>query len=382
MLMLLELLIATALAALASAALCPVVIAAGLWDNPDSARKNHRAPTPTAGGLAAASGFALSLAILSFWPHAQWGETLTQGAPRQVALAVAAAFAALVLGLFDDLQNLGPRFKFGLMTVLSFFVAIFVARAQVFSIGAGMVLDTGIVFGVLGSALWVFTMANAVNFIDGANGLSMGSMAVGLVGLAMIAWVHDAPHAMALALCGVGGLIGLLGWNFPKGKVFAGDAGALFVGVLAAAAGLILVQDGGVSPIVPPLLFFPILADVLLTLAHRARKGRPLLEAHRDHLYQVGLRAGLSHARVAVIYWVVTAHCAVLAFVASYAVRIAPSSLLEPKPGDAPMASVVMGQVAGWLAALAPYIALLVLAIVAMRVSDRVRRFADARGLV
>jgi UDP-N-acetylmuramyl pentapeptide phosphotransferase/UDP-N-acetylglucosamine-1-phosphate transferase len=380
--MLVELLLAMALAGLASAALCPVVIAAGLWDNPDSARKNHHAPTPTAGGLAAASGFALALAVLSFWPHTQWTETLAHGASLKIALAVAAAFAALMLGLFDDLHNLGPRFKFGLMTALSLFVAIFIARAQVFSIGGGVVLDTGIIFGVLGSALWVFTMANAVNFIDGANGLSMGSMAVGLVGLAVIAVVHGAPHAAALALCGVGGLVGLLCWNFPKGKVFAGDAGALFSGVLAAAAGLILVQDGGVSPIIPPLLFFPILADVLLTLAYRVRKGRPLLEAHREHLYQVGLRAGLSHTRIAVIYWIATAHCAAIAFVASYAVRIAPSSLLEPQPGDVPIATVVLGQAAGWFASLAPYIALAVLAIVAMRVSDRVRRFAEARSLV
>lgn len=379
--MLVELLLTTLLAALASAALCPVVIAAGLWDNPDTARKDHRAPTPTAGGLAVAAGFALALATLSLWPGAQWSEALGQDAPLQTALAVAAAFAALVLGLFDDLNNLGPRFKFGLMTALSLFVAIFVARAQVFPVGAGVAFDTGIVFGVLGSALWVFTMANTVNFIDGANGLAMGSMATGLVGLALIAWVHDAPQAMALALCGVGGLVGLLVWNFPGGKVFAGDAGALFTGVLAATAGLILVQEGGVSPIIPPLLFFPLLADVLLTLAHRVKKGRPLLEAHRDHLYQMGLRAGMSHVRMAVTYWIATAHCAAVAFVASYALRIAPPSLLEPQPGDVPAATIVIGQIAGWIAVLAPYIALVVLAVVAMRVSDRVRRFAEGRGL-
>lgn len=378
--MLLELLLATALAAAASAALCPVVIAAGLWDNPDSERKNHRAPTPTAGGLAAASGFALALAALSFWPGSALAEALAQSAPLRTAFAVAAAFAALVLGLFDDLNNLGPRFKFGLMTALSLFVAIFVARAQVFPFG-GSAFDTGIVFAVLGSALWVFTMANAVNFIDGANGLAMGSMAVGLVGLAALGWVHETPHVVVLALCGVGGLVGLLAWNFPNGRVFAGDAGALFVGVLAAAAGLLLVQDGGVSPIIPPLLFFPILADVLLTLAHRVKQGRPLLEAHHDHLYQVGVRAGLSHRRVSITYWIATAHCAAIAFVASYAQRIAPPTLLEPQPGDVPAMTVIFGQIAGWIATLAPYIALVVLAAVAMKVSDRVRKYAAARGL-
>ncbi|MDZ4776976.1 MAG: hypothetical protein SGJ23_09350 [Alphaproteobacteria bacterium] len=379
--MLVELLLATAFAALVSWALTPVVIAAGLWDNPDNTRKGHGAPTPTAGGLAAASGFALALAAVSFWPGASWADAIPQDATIRTALAVAAAFAALVLGLFDDLNNLGPRFKFGLMTAIALFIAIFVARAQVFPIAGTIVFDTGIVFGVLGSALWVFTMANAVNFIDGANGLAMGSMATGLAGLALIAWAHDAPHAMALALCGVGGLIGLLVWNFPNGKVFAGDAGALFVGVLAATAGLLLVQDGGVAPVIPPLLFFPILADVLLTLAHRVKKGRNLLEAHNDHLYQVGRRAGMSHARSAAVYWIATAHCAAIAFVASYAPRIAPPSLLEPQPGDVSAATVLMGQVAGWIAALAPYIALVVLALVAMKVSDRVRRFAEARGI-
>lgn len=378
--MLIELLLATVLAAGASAALVPVVIAAGLWDNPDSARKLHRAPTPTAGGLAAAAGFALALGGLAFWPGAAWSEAFQQNAPLRTAFAVAASFAALVLGLFDDLHNLGPRFKFGLMTALSLFIAIAVARAQVFPFG-GTAFDVGLVFAVLGSALWVFTLANAVNFIDGANGLAMGTMAVGLSGLALLGFAHDAPHAAALALCGVGGLIGLLVWNFPAGKVFAGDAGALFVGVLAAAAGLLLVQDGGVSPVVPPLLFFPILADVLLTLAHRVQKGRPLLEAHRDHLYQIGLRAGASHARMAITYWVATAHCVAIAFVASYAQRLAPSAWLAPQPGDVPMTTAIFGQTAGWIAALAPYIALVVLALVAIRVSDRVRRFADARGI-
>lgn len=379
--MLLEMVLAAAFAALASAALTPVVIAAGLWDNPDNARKNHFAPTPTAGGLAAAAGFALALAALGFWPGAIWADGMSGDATLRTALAVAAAFAALVLGLFDDLNNLGPRFKFGLMSAIALFIAIFVARAQVFPIAGDIVLDTGIVFAVLGSALWVFTMANAVNFIDGANGLAMGSMSIGLTGLALIAWVHDAPHAMALALCGAGALLGLLVWNFPAGKVFAGDAGALFVGVLAAAAGLLLVQDGGVSPVIPPLLFFPILADVLLTLAHRVGRGRNLLEPHNDHLYQVGRRAGMSHARSAAIYWIATAHCVAIAFVASYAPRIAPASLLEPKPGDVSGATVLMGQIAGWLAALAPYLALAVLAVVAIKVSNRVRRFAEARGI-
>jgi UDP-N-acetylmuramyl pentapeptide phosphotransferase/UDP-N-acetylglucosamine-1-phosphate transferase len=377
---LLELALAAALAAAASAALCPLVMAAGLWDNPDGVRK-HQAPTPSAGGLAAAAGFALALAALTLWPGARWSDPLSGDVLLRTALGVGAAFAALLLGLIDDIANLNARLKFGIVAVIGVLVAVFVARADAFPTGGALSLALPAFVAVLGSALFVFTLTNAVNFMDGANGLAIGSTAVGLVAMAVLGLTHGAPHVTALALCGVGGCVGLLLWNFPAGRVFAGDAGALFVGMLASVAGLLLVQDGGVTPIVPPLLFFPLLADVLLTLAYRARRGRALLQPHRDHFYQIGLKAGLSHARVATIYWIVTAHCAAMGLVAAFGPRIAPPSLFAPQPGDVPAMQVALMQSAGWVAALAPIIALAVLAAVAMHVSNRLRRFAEARGL-
>ncbi len=379
--MAIEFLLATLLAMAASAVLCPLVMAAGVWDNPDSVRKQQLAPTPTAGGLAAAAGFALALAALAFWPGARWADAVQGDTLLRAGLAVAASFVALLIGLLDDLRNLNARLKFAILTALALAVALFIARAESLPIGGAAVFEFGVIFGVIGSALWVFTLTNAVNFMDGANGLSMGSMAVGLLGMAALGAVHGVPHVVALSLCGAGGLIGLLVWNFPGGRVFAGDAGALFIGMLAAAAGLLLVQDGGVSPIIPPLLFFPILADVLLTLAYRVKRGRRVLEPHREHLYQIGLRAGLTHTRMALIYWMITAHCVALAFVASFGPRIAPPSLFAPQPGDVPVMQVALLQAAGWVGALAPLIALAVLAVVSMHVSNRVRRFAEARGL-
>ena len=378
--MALELFLAAFVAMGASALLCPLVIAAGVWDNPDAARKQHRDPTPTAGGLAAASGFALALAALTLWPRAHWADALLGDGFLRTGLAVGFSFLALLIGLLDDLRNLNARLKFGLITALSLLVAVFVARAAELPVGGGVVIPFGFIFGVLGSALWVFTLTNAVNFMDGANGLAMGSMTVGLTGMALLGWLNHAPHVTALSMCAVGGLVGLLLWNYPGGKVFAGDAGALFIGMLASCAGLLLVRDGGVSPIIPPLLFFPVLADVLLTLAYRVKHGRPPLEPHRDHLYQVALRAGMTHRRISLIYWIVTAHCAAMAVLASFGPRIAPPSLFAPQPGDVDQTQLALAQSIGWVAALAPIIALAVLASVAMHVSSRVRRYAEAHG--
>lgn len=377
----LEIVLATALAAGAAWMLCPVVIAAGLWDAPDNARKQHQAPTPSAGGLAAAAGFAIAIAALAYWPNARWSDALAGDAFQRTGFALVAVFAALLVGLLDDLRNLAARIKFAVLAALSFYVAIFVARAEVLPIGGAVVLEFGLIFGVLGSALWVFTLTNTANFMDGANGLSMGSMAVGFVGMGLLGALHGAPHVAAISACAVGGLLGFVMWNFPAGKVFAGDAGALFTGMLAAAAGLLLVQDAGISPVIPPLLFFPLLADVLLTLAYRVRRRRPMLQAHRDHLFQVGLRAGMTHPRIALTYWIVTAHCAALAVVASFGPRLAPPAVFAPQPGDVSQVQVAMTQALAWVAALAPLIALAVLAAVAMHVSNRVRRFAAARGL-
>ncbi|MDX2234634.1 MAG: hypothetical protein NW200_09055 [Hyphomonadaceae bacterium] len=377
----LEILLAAALAILVAWALCPVVIAARLWDNPDCERKQHRAPTPSAGGLAAAAGFALALTALTVWPNARWADLLEGDAFQRTGFALVAAFATLLIGLLDDLRNLNARIKFAIMAALSFYVAIFVARAEVLPVGGALVVEFGIVFGVLGSALWVFTLTNTVNFMDGANGLAMGSMAVGFAGLGILGAIHGAPHVAVISACAVGSLVGFLMWNFPAGKVFAGDAGALFAGMLAAATGLLLVQDGGVSPVIPPLLFFPLLADVLLTLAHRVKHRRAVLDAHREHLYQVGMRAGVSHARTSITYWIATAHCVAVAVAASFGPRLAPPSVFAPQPGDVSEVQVALTQAVAWVAALAPIIALAVLAAVSIHVSNRVRRFAAARGL-
>jgi Fuc2NAc and GlcNAc transferase len=169
------------------------------------------------------------------------------------------------------------------------------------------------VIGLLGTALWVFTLVNVVNFMDGTNGLAMGSAAIGLLALAAIALERSSPAGAALAVCGAGALIGFLIWNYPSGRLFAGDAGALFAGAIAAFGSLIVVGRTGLSALVPPILFFPLLADGLLTLLFRVRRGRSLLTGHSEHIYQIAAGAGIRP--IAPAYWIATALCGVAAYV-------------------------------------------------------------------
>lgn len=357
--------IVTAVALAVSAAMGPVIIAAGIADTPDSSRKAHSTVTPTSGGLAIAAGFALALAVACLAPGLRWKDELTAAMIIRVSLTALLAFGALVLGLLDDVRPLGPKLKFGLIGAMSLAAALVIARAETLPLIGDTSLQLGFVIGVLGSALWMFTIVNAVNFMDGANGLAMGQIAIGLIGLAVIAQPNGAPDAAMLALAGAGGAVGFLAWNFPSGKMFAGDAGALFLGVLTGCAGLVAIQGGGLSPFLLPILFFPILADVLLTLAWRLMQGRRLLSSHRDHLYQVGLRAKMGHARVSVLYWLLAALCAAVAYGAHTLQQMAPD----------------LEGAAAYAASGAPLIAWALLAIGAVLISLRVRQFARERGV-
>ncbi len=124
-----------------------------------------------------------------------------------------------------------------------------------------------------------------------------------------------------------------------------------------------------------PVLFFPILADVLLTLAWRLKRGRPQLAAHRDHLFQIGLRAQLGHARVSLIYWTLTALCAVIAVLVDWLERIAPTLAMS---GDPPG---LAGRSAAFLASGAPFFAWAILAAASIIIAVKVRAHARRNNL-
>ncbi|MBL8530168.1 MAG: hypothetical protein JNK94_00405 [Hyphomonadaceae bacterium] len=295
---------------------CRALVRGGPLDMPTVSRKAHRAPTPTSGGVGIALGFAAGLLGLALVSGA-WRHQITADAAQALSTGAAFAYGFLVLGFIDDANPLGPRLKFAIFTSLSFFAALALGVVLALPFGDGAVLKLGWQVGLIGTALWLFTITNAVNFMDGANGLSMGSVAVGLVALAAIALGGEISGGGAMAACGAGALAGFLIWNYPRGLLFAGDSGALFAGALAGITSILLIRKIGLSPFIPPVIFFPLLADVLLTLAWRAARRRSLLDGHAEHIYQIAIRAGWSHARISLCYWLAMAVCGAIGYVAA-----------------------------------------------------------------
>lgn len=293
----------TALVCLTAFAVSAIVTAGAAAAGPRHApvaRSSHTKPTPVSGGLGPVAGASAGLALA-----AVAGGLGGDGALRwSAAWAVCAGFAAV--GALDDILELGARLKFAICAVL--------AVALVAALGAPSGLPVtdaapGRLWGPLawaGAVLWVFTATNGVNFMDGANGLIGGTVAIASAGLGAAALALDAPLAGAVGFLAAAAFAGFVPFNSPRAQVFLGDVGSLFAGAVLAALGLALAQAEPAAVYLAPLAMTPLFADVLLTLAWRLRRGRSLLEAHKDHVYQLRLQAGEPHAHVAHDVWLRT----------------------------------------------------------------------------
>src|SRR5579871_3506552 len=165
----------------------------------------------------------------------------------------------------------------------------FGVRVDVLEFWPGVELTLPTLMGAAGSIFWLLVVINAVNFMDGANGLSMGMASIASLGL-MVCCALAGEGTLAIASAGLAGaLAGFLLWNVP-GKLFAGDAGALFVGAMLGAISLALAASRPDWLFVPPILLMPWLTDVILTVVWRARHKKPLFSAHRDHAYQIAMK--------------------------------------------------------------------------------------------
>jgi len=168
---------------------------------------------------------------------------------------------------------------------------------------------------------WILFATNAMNFIDGLNGLAAGTALVASVFLAIIAEAQDGWFVYFASLLLASGLAGFLPFNFPRARIFMGDVGSQFCGFILAVLGIAAARFGAVemSFLLVPMLLSGVLFDVAFTLVRRLLAGERLSQAHRGHLYQVAHRAGMDARAIAAMHWGFAAlgGLAALAFIAA-----------------------------------------------------------------
>ncbi|NVN43046.1 UDP-phosphate alpha N-acetylglucosaminyltransferase [Asaia siamensis] len=274
-----------------SIALICHMIRVGVMDVPGH-RSSHTRPTPKGGGIGIVLGFLLVFPVSQLW---------TQGDLPGLSLLLPLLAIAL-LALFswlDDIHSYRASLKLGVQAIAALMVLAGMAFGSVFLPSVSPLLLACLV----GTGLcWLVYVTNALNFIDGINGLASGSMALSAL---IMAWLFDdagqiglTHAALLLGVC----LLAFLPFNFPKARIFMGDVGSQGAGLALSWFGL----EAFIStpyPLIMPFLLSGILFDVAFTLVRRAAAGDPLAQAHRSHLYQLATRAGMSPVLVTLIYW-------------------------------------------------------------------------------
>jgi Fuc2NAc and GlcNAc transferase len=250
----------------------------GLLDWPND-RSLHEVPRPRGGGLAILLGS---------------GAALTAGPARELGdagvMVVVGCVLLAVVGLWDDLRNLPawPR----LLAQLAAAAGVVSATGGLPRLPLPPPLDVAVgpLSGVA-AVIWILGVTNFFNFMDGIDGLATGQA---VVTLGVVAWVGWSAPAEALALCALAAAVGFLPHNWPRARVFLGDAGSAPLGFLLSCLPLLAApSDRAAATVVVATSLGLFLLDPLVALGQRWRHGRRLGVAHRDHAYQrLALLAG------------------------------------------------------------------------------------------
>ncbi len=271
-------------------------------------RKVHRYPIPRVGGMAIALAYGISLISLG-----DIGGSLPDYHSPAWTL-IAGAGMIFLIGLLDDFFDLKPAFK--IIGEIAAASVVFWNGIRVDTL-AGAALPVWLSFVV--TVAWLLLTTNALNLIDGLDGLcaGMGLLAtLTLFGAAVIYGNYPLANA-TLPLAGA--LLGFLFYNFNPATVFLGDSGALLIGFLLGCYGMLWTQKAAtlLSLIVPLLALSIPLLDVSLSVLRRFLSNRPIFSADRGHIHHQLLDSGLSPRRAVLILYAVSALPAAVALVLS-----------------------------------------------------------------
>jgi len=272
-----------------------VAISKQILDTPTSAHKSHTQAVPYLGGVAILIGVVVvSYAALLF-------NGLTRNNFWLATSVLAPAVAMGLVGLWDDLKNLPPLPRFIGQSIAGLVVAaILVLNKNVANPTGSTYID------VLITVIWVVGICNSINFFDNLDGGAAGTVAISAIFLTYLTLRNGQFFIAALAVVIAGGTLGFLVWNSAPAKIYMGDAGALFLGVLLATLTIRLDPDTQTviaSFAVPVLLLAVPILDTTVAVFSRIRRGVSPFNGGRDHLSHRLIRLGLSRKQAAISLW-------------------------------------------------------------------------------
>ena len=292
-----------------------LVVRIGAISQPND-RTVHAVPTPTMGGLAMYAGFLVGMGIAFMLP---FFDEVRRGSPIPLA-AIATCTLMVGLGLIDDRRGTSALAKFTAQVFIAGVLVLMGAALTYIWIPGVSVVSLSQDVAVPLTILWVVAIANAVNLVDGLDGLAAGMMAIAASAFFVYmirtpSTFGDASAAAMLSVIAVGMCLGFLPWNFHPAKIFMGDSGALLLGMLLSIATIDGVGRNPFEPsggdiaaiagvlVVPLLVLFIPFLDVVLAIVRRTWRGQGIGHADKEHIHHRLMDIGHSQTRAVLLMY-------------------------------------------------------------------------------
>ena len=261
----------------------------------ENERTVHHGRIVRIGGAAIYSAFMISLAAL--WK-------------ADVKLNGILIGGALVFlgGLLDDIYDFSPKYKL-LFQFAGGIAALSIGNLSLANLHLlSFEISNPIIVKAI-SFFWLIGVTNAINLIDGLDGLSSGICSIVTMTIGMIGFFMGRRDVCILALCLSGAILGFLPYNFHPASIFVGDCGAQFMGFTIAALSLLGFKTTAIISLGLPILvlFIPI-SDTLIAIVRRKLKGQKIMSADRGHLHHILMfKLDLGHRKTVIVLYIVTA---------------------------------------------------------------------------
>ena len=269
-----------------------LAIKIGAVDQPNH-RKVHQKVMPRLGGLAIFISMLVGVLILQpdsqyFWP------------------IILGSTIIIITGFLDDLYEISPKVKLLGQVIATTIVIIGGVQVEFINLPFGLTLDFGIMSIPL-TFLWIIGITNAINLIDGLDGLAAGVSSIVLITISTMAIVIH-PFVMAIGFILLGSTLGFLVYNFHPAKIFMGDTGALFLGFMIAVISILGFKNITVFSLLLPVIILGVpISDTLFAIIRRIVNKKPLSSPDKSHLHHCLLRLGYSHRQTVLIIYFMSA---------------------------------------------------------------------------
>ncbi|MGD6875885.1 glycosyltransferase family 4 protein [Bacillus infantis] len=281
----------------------------GATDKPNQ-RKVHQKIMPRLGGLAIYISFVIGVAILQ--PEDPY---FSYAAP-----IIAGSVIIILTGVLDDMIELSAKIKLGGQLAAALIVVIWGGvQVDVVNLPFGGQLDFGI-FSIPLTILWIVGITNAINLIDGLDGLAAGVSSIALITISGMAVIMNDGFVAALASIVLASTLGFLFYNFHPAKIFMGDTGALFLGYMIAVLSLLGFKNVTlISFIVPVIILGVPISDTFFAIIRRIVNKQPLSAPDKSHLHHCLLGLGYTHRQTVLIIYAMAAFFGLAAVIFSQA---------------------------------------------------------------